>query len=274
MRGIQNGARCRLRPEPSITITAIVAPTSVASLSPIRIATPPVPLPALLFSSMTELEHLSMTQDAYDIVAASYTELLRDELDGKPLDRGLLATFADMMLAGGGSRVLDAGCGPGRIAAYLSELGLNVFGIDLSPNMIESARAEHPQLQFDVGSMLEVDLPADSVDGIVGWYSIIHTPPEQLPGIFDELGRVLVDKGLLLLAFQIGDERVRLEHVYGHAASYDVYRLSPEKITAQLSNAGFRVEVSVVREATEAERQSQAYLLARKRSADQALPAN
>lgn len=222
-----------------------------------------------MLSSMTELEHLSMTMGAYDIVAESYTELLRDELDGKPLDRGLLATFADMVIASGGSRVLDAGCGPGRIAAHLSELGLNVFGIDLSPKMIEAARAEHPQLQFDVGSMFEVDLPTDSVDGIVGWYSIIHTPPEQLPAIFEELGRVLVDKGLLLLAFQIGDERVRLEHAYGRAASYDVYRLSPEKICAQLANAGFGVEVRVVREATDAERQSQAYLLARRRSADQ-----
>ncbi|MFE9404030.1 class I SAM-dependent methyltransferase [Streptomyces sp. NPDC006530] len=48
------------------------------------------------------------------------------------------------------------GCGTGRITAHLRELGLDVFGIDLSPGMVEVARRDHPGLRFDVGSMTDL----------------------------------------------------------------------------------------------------------------------
>ena len=47
----------------------------------------------------------------------------------------------------------DLGCGPGHLSAHLSSLGLAAFGVDLSPAMIELARAAHPELRFEVGSM-------------------------------------------------------------------------------------------------------------------------
>jgi 2-polyprenyl-3-methyl-5-hydroxy-6-metoxy-1,4-benzoquinol methylase len=49
----------------------------------------------------------------------------------------------------------DVGCGTGRITAHLRQLGVDVFGIDLSPGMIEVARRDHPGLRFDLGSMTE-----------------------------------------------------------------------------------------------------------------------
>lgn len=211
-----------------------------------------------------DIDHLDMTRAAYDAVAHSYTELLRDELSHKPLDRRLLDTFADMVSAGGAARVLDAGCGPGRISEYLHSRGLTTVGIDVSRAMIDIARRDYPGIQFDVGSMLDVDLAGGSVEGVLAWYSIIHTPPKLLAVVFAEFWRVLVPGGLLLLSFQVGDERVRLEHTYGHAVSYDVYRLSPEKISDRLSEKGFRVEIRVVRASTGSELQPQAYIMARK----------
>jgi trans-aconitate methyltransferase len=47
------------------------------------------------------------------------------------------------------------GCGPGHVTAHLRKLGLDTFGIDLSPAMIDVARREHPELRFEVGSMTE-----------------------------------------------------------------------------------------------------------------------
>ncbi|WP_088944629.1 class I SAM-dependent methyltransferase [Rhodococcus sp. 1168] len=205
-----------------------------------------------------------MTRTAYDAVAHSYAELLRDELSHKPLDRRLLDTFADMVSAWGGTRVLDAGCGPGRVSEYLHGHGLTTVGIDVSATMIDIARRDYPALQFDVGSILDVNLAGGSVEGVVAWYSIIHTPPKLLTVVFAEFWRVLAPGGLLLLSFQVGDERVRIEHAYGHAVAYDVYRLSPEEISDKLCANGFQVEVRVLRAPTGSELQPQAYVVARK----------
>ena len=209
---------------------------------------------------------LGAVRAAYDTVAADYAALLADELDRKPWDRATLVAFAEFVLADGGGPVLEVGCGPGRIAAHLHGLGLDASGVDLSPRMVEEARRAHPGLMFSVGSMTAMDRPDGSLAGLVAWYSIIHLPPEHHPALFGEFRRVLAPGGRLLLAFQAGDERVHLQHAYGHAIALDAYRLSPWHVTAHLQEAGFTVEVTLVRESDEAESTPQAFLLARRPS--------
>ena len=175
-----------------------------------------------------------------------------------------VVALAELVCTAGNGPVADVGCGPGRVTAYLSSLGSNAFGIDLSSAMVAEARRAHPDLRFDEGSMTALDLEDGALGGVVAWYSMIHTPPEQLPGVFAEFQRVLAPGGQLLLAFQVGDSRVRLEHTYGHVVSFDVYRLSPETITNQLAEAGLVVHAQLVREPDALETTRQAYLLARK----------
>jgi SAM-dependent methyltransferase len=210
-----------------------------------------------------------VVQAAYDTVAEDYAELLRDELDRKPLDRALLRTFAEAVAAGGGGRVADVGCGPGRITAHLHDLGRDAFGVDLSPAMIAVARRTHPHLRFEVGSMTGLDLPDGGLAGVVAWYSIIHFPPERLPGVLAELLRVVAPGGYLLLAFQAGDERVRLARAYGHEIALDAYRLPPDRIVSLVEAAGATLEARLVRAAGAREKTPQAFLLARK---DQDVP--
>ncbi|KQU59106.1 methyltransferase [Rhodococcus sp. Leaf278] len=204
-----------------------------------------------------------MTRTAYDTVAESYADLVRGELDGKHLELGLLAAFADRVRGG---EVLEVGCGSGRITEHLHGLGVNVAGIDLSSNMIDVARREFPHLRFRIESMESLSAADGSVAGIVAWYSIIHTPPAELPAIFAELNRAMAADGLLLLAFQSGDERVRLEHVYGHTVSYDAYRLDPDAIAQMVVDAEFEIEVRIHRAPVGNEPTPQAYLMARKRT--------
>ena len=214
---------------------------------------------------MTEPAYLRAIRTAYDTVAVDYAALLRDELAAKPLDRAVLSTFAELVQADGNRAVADLGCGPGRVTAHLHALGLTAFGVDLSPAMIAVARQSHPNLQFDEGSMSALDRADNVLGGIVAWYSIIHTPPEQLPAVFAEFHRVLGPGGYLLLAFQVGEDRVRLEHAYGHTIALDAYRLSPEVVSDRLCETGFAVRASVLREPDEREKTQQAYVLARKR---------
>jgi SAM-dependent methyltransferase len=62
-----------------------------------------------------------------------------------------------------GSRVLDAGSGTGRIAAYLAEVGHEVVGVDGDPVLVAAAAAEHPGPRFLVGDLAELDLPAAGI---------------------------------------------------------------------------------------------------------------
>ncbi|MFF1877209.1 class I SAM-dependent DNA methyltransferase [Leifsonia sp. NPDC058230] len=211
---------------------------------------------------MSEPLDVAATRNAYDTVAADYEELLRDELAQKPIDRAVLGAFAEYVVASGGGEVADLGCGPGRVTAYLADLGLDVFGVDLSPGMVGVARAAHPELRFDVGTMASLDIPDASLAGVVAWYSIIHTPPERQAGIFAEFARVLRPGGWLLLAFQVGDEVVHLQRAYGHEIDLHTRRQSPERIRELLEGAGLAEFARTVREPVAPEKSAQAYVLA------------
>jgi len=176
---------------------------------------------------MDEPSHLRATRESYDLVALDYEELVRDELAAKPMDRAVLGVFAELVQAAGSGPVADVGCGRGRITAHLRSLGCDVFGVDLSPGMIAVARGRYPELRFGEGSMAALDLADGSLGGLVAWYSVIHTPPDLLPDVFAEFRRVLTSGGQVVLAFQVGDERVHLEQAYGHWVSLDAYRLHP-----------------------------------------------
>ncbi|MFE3518513.1 class I SAM-dependent DNA methyltransferase [Streptomyces sp. NPDC059166] len=199
---------------------------------------------------------------AYDDVAELYAGLFRDALDSLPLDRAVLAAFADQVRSDGegAGPVAEVGCGPGAVTAHLHALGLDVFGVDLSPAMIDLARRDHPSLRFEVGSMDSLDVPAGALRGIVSWYSVIHTPPQDIASYFAEFSRVLVPGGRLLLAFfeSEGDPVT----VFDHKVT-DAYRWPLEGLADLAAEAGF-VEVGrMLREPQEGERFRRGHLLMR-----------
>ncbi len=59
-----------------------------------------------------------------------------------------------------GSRILDAGCGPGRVGAALARVGHDVVGVDVDPELIEAAATDHPGPHWIVEDLAELDLPA------------------------------------------------------------------------------------------------------------------
>lgn len=72
------------------------------------------------------------------------------------------ARFVDAM-APRGARILDAGCGPGRLGGYLTAAGHHVVGVDVDPALIEAAEQDHPGPRWLVGDLAELDLPARGI---------------------------------------------------------------------------------------------------------------
>lgn len=62
-----------------------------------------------------------------------------------------------------GARILDAGCGPGRLGGYLAASGHDVVGVDVDPVLIEAAGQDHPGPRWLVGDLAELDLPARGI---------------------------------------------------------------------------------------------------------------
>lgn len=216
---------------------------------------------------MAELDFVQRTRWSYDTAASGYADWIRDELAVKPLDRAMLGGFAELAQSAVGP-VADVGCGPGRVTAHLDSLGLSVFGIDLSPEMIAAARQRYPALHFDEGSMLALDHRDGALGGIVAWYSIIHVPDEFLPRVFTEFHRVVAPGGYVQLAFQVGDEIKHRTEAGGHTISLDFYRRKPEHVAELLSQAGLVVRAQLLREPDEhgdfSEDAQQGFVLARK----------
>ncbi|MFS8198359.1 class I SAM-dependent methyltransferase [Streptomyces sp. CWNU-52B] len=208
---------------------------------------------------------LEATRASYDTVAADYADLLRHFLDETPHERAFLARFAEQVHAGDRGPVADVGCGPGRITAHLRTLGVDAFGIDLSPGMVEVARRDHPGVRFELGSMTDLDLPDGSLSGLVAWYSLIHIPDREMESVLRHFRRVLRPGGPLLVGFHVGDEsRLKTRGYGGHPMNVHVHRRPLGRMTAWLDGAGFTVEEH--RTLTSAESSLGGIVLARRRS--------
>ncbi|MFF1919424.1 class I SAM-dependent DNA methyltransferase [Streptomyces sp. NPDC058221] len=210
---------------------------------------------------MTELApHLRTTADAYDAIATVYADFARDSLDALPLDRALIAAFAELARTAGAGPVAELGCGPGYLTAHLKGLGLDVFGIDLSPVMIGLARESYPELRFEAGSMDALELTDGELGGIVSWYSLIHTPPAELPPYFSEFRRVLREGGTFLVGF--------FEAEGGPVTPFDhkvttAYRWPIDDLAALAGEAGFTEVGRMLREPLDGERFRRGHLLMR-----------
>ena len=173
---------------------------------------------------------LGDTRTSYDADADGYAEEVRGLLDGNPYLRASLALFAELVGGAGGGLVADVGCGPGYVTHHLHQLGVDVVGIDLSPEMIAIARRDYPDLRFEVGTMTDLDLADDSLTGVLAFWSVIHVPDHALPTVFGQFRRVLRPGCPLLVGFHVGDETRHTSVGYsGRSIDVDTHRRQPDR---------------------------------------------
>ncbi|UXA08118.1 class I SAM-dependent methyltransferase [Mycobacterium sp. SMC-2] len=118
------------------------------------------------------------------------------------------ARFVDAM-APRGARILDAGCGPGRLGGYLTAAGHHVVGVDVDPALIEAAEHDHPGPRWLVGDLAELDLPARGIaepfDVIVSAGNVMtFLAPSTRRRVLGRLRAHLRDDGRAAIGFGAG----------------------------------------------------------------------
>jgi len=199
---------------------------------------------------------------SYDALAEAYAERFFRELESKPLDRALLDAFVAEVRGKG--HVADLGCGPGHVARYLHQKGVETIGIDLSPSTVRVARRLSPDLVFKTGSMLALEMGDASLAGIVAFYAIVNLAPDQVQRAFHEMRRVLRPDAPLLLSFHLGDECRHFDELLGVKVALDFYFFSRSFVERALKEAGLVLAMWLERRPYPTEHPStRAYLIAR-----------
>ena len=129
----------------------------------------------------------------------------------------------------------------------MADHGLDVIGVDVSRAMLGIASAAHPHIQFEEGQLDALPIESGVLAGAVCWYSIIYTPPDRLGQSFDELARVLIPGGHLLLAFQAEAEPVHRDDAFGTQLPLTSYRHRVNEVVCRLEETGFKISTTVVR---------------------------
>ncbi len=191
---------------------------------------------------MEEFESVhSKIRQAYNLAADKYHELFHNEMNEKEYDRILLNMFAGKLPEG--SLICDAGCGPSaHIGQYLLSKGFSVVGVDISDRCIELASKYNPDMIFKRNDIARMEFESNYFDGIIAYYSIIHTPKSMVIFLFKELYRVLKPKGYLLVAVKAGTGEVLMNQLIGLEAEIYFSLFTQEEIEEYFGNTGFKLD--------------------------------
>ena len=102
-----------------------------------------------------------------------------------------------------GARVLDAGCGTGRVALRLAELGYDCVGVDLDPSMLAVARSRGPEMPWYEADLAALRLPDEApFDLVIAAGNVMPLVAEGTgPSVVANLAALLVPGGVLVAGF-------------------------------------------------------------------------
>lgn len=142
-----------------------------------------------------------LVRDGYDAVAGKYASWAGRIHD--PARVRWTAFLLETLPAG--VPVLDLGCGNGLPSAKLLAGRFTVTGVDISRNQIEAARWNVPDADFHCAEMSALAFPAGSFAAVTAFYSIIHLPRDEQPGLFQRIAGWLQPGGYLVAVLGASD---------------------------------------------------------------------
>jgi SAM-dependent methyltransferase len=169
---------------------------------------------------------------AYGAWATEYADLLGRMDAVADEDRALVLRWARDL----DGPVLDAGCGPGHWTDLLHRTGVDVEGVDPTPEMLGLARERFPEARFRAGRLEELGVPDASLAGVLAWFSLVHSDPADVPVALSAVARALRPGGRLLLGFFTGERVEPFDH-----AVVTAWRWPVDVLAERVGDAGLVV---------------------------------
>jgi SAM-dependent methyltransferase len=174
--------------------------------------------------------------DGYDAMGETFAAW-REEIVGDPRDEWEEA-FTSRLAEG--ARVLELGSGAGTRETRRLAQRFAVTGVDISPRQVDRARAAIPEAEFVCADLTDLNLPADSLDGVIAFYTLNHVPRDLLAQLLASAHGWLAPEGVLCVAFGTSDNPGWTGEWLG-AETY--FASFPPEINSRLvRDAGFRIE--------------------------------
>lgn len=176
----------------------------------------------------------------FDQIGARYDEVFPHKDGQQDIVRQLLARLPAP------ARVLDLGCGSGLpTAAQLAAAGCQVTGLDISPVMIDLARANVPEATFVLRDALTVDAGLGRFDAAVAFFSLLMLPRAQITQTLTQLREIIEPGGWLAVAMVEADlDDVELPFL---AQSVRVSGWPRDQLGHVIDDAGFTVRIEDAR---------------------------
>ena len=193
-------------------------------------------------------------------VAPAYADAF-DDIASLPFEAWLLSQVA--LQADG--PVIEVGCGPGHVTAYLVAQGADAQGLDLSPDMLAEARARHPEVRFTQGDQRHLMRP-DGAAGwaaVLAWYSLVYTSPDDLPDVVAALARALAPGGCLVVGTLTGGGTRRVTEWFDQEVGFTIVKHTREAVLDAVRKAGLTDVTWYVRGARGDETSDRLYVVAR-----------
>jgi SAM-dependent methyltransferase len=133
------------------------------------------------------------------------------------------ATFCASLVPRGAT-VLDAGCGTGRLAIRLAELGYSCVGIDIDQAMLDVARRSSTDVEWHLLDLVDVGSIQQSFDLVVAAGNVVPLLAAGTePAVIDHLAKRLLPTGLLVTGFGLDPAHLPLDEAPFSLSEYDAW---------------------------------------------------
>lgn len=151
------------------------------------------------------------------------------------------------------ARVIDVGCGPGRDAKIFSDHGIEVVGIDFSPNMIQIAKQNAPNCSFHIMDIEAIAFSSETFDGVWANCALLHIPKKNVHLVLRKIYAILKSKGSLYLSVKQDhiSEAFEKDSRYGGLEKFWSF-YEPNELMKLLTEAHFKIiDVAIARKSTD-----------------------
>jgi len=184
----------------------------------------------------------------YGETAREYHEEFKNELEGKPFDRDILARFASSFAPE--DRIVEFGAASGYVSKFLYDRGLrNLTATDISEPSLAVGKSAYPMIRFEYQDMTKTTYADRSAGGILCFYGIVHFSYKEIRKTLVEWKRVLKTGGRALFSFHVGeDESIRIDKFLGKEKAKATWNLfKADTVLDILQDEGIVYEEAVIR---------------------------